>query len=150
MFQNESSTSHANDFVDDDEETSWGGVVFQADDIDSTDGIKKRRSNKKLVDEKVIRCKIFEVDELDSEEEELPCVIGMAATPPQNVNYLQKHRSKVRSKIFDSSGDKLTNIAGKRATNHSIKNGSKFWIGDSSEMSSCSGSSLAKPQPKTK
>ena len=152
IFQNDSSGSFANDFIDADEDTSWGGVVFQADDID---GIKKRRSNKKhLVDEKVIRCKIVEVDELDSEDEELPCVVGMAATPPQNVNYRQKHRSKVRSKMFDNSGDKLSKIAGKRPKNHStILNGggSKFWIGDSSEMSSCSGNiSPAKPQPKTK
>ena len=157
VFQDKSTQDESDSFVDkndfDDDDTSWGGVVFQADDIDETDAKKKpatkpaRFSVKKSVDEKVIRCKIVEVDELDTDEEELPCVVGLAATPPQaSVMFRPKKKPPSRLKMFES-------VSVERKTSNgfvSDKNGfagSKFWIGSSS---SGSASRKKKASPKKK
>jgi hypothetical protein len=170
LFQEESSKDES-EFVDDyddngdDDDNSWG-VVFTADDIDTTDGLKGTKTKKRRPtpvrktssDEKVIRCKIVEVDELDTDEEELPCVVGMAATPPQAAaSYRQRKRStnlrlknfvhgdKVDRKRFP---DKANGLNGHFPAKTNDVTASKFFIGSSSELSSCSGKSKAKVHKK--
>ena len=153
FFQEESSKEESeliDDNIDDDDDDASWGVVFTADDIDTTDGLKgtktkKRRPpvKKSSIDEKVIRCKIVEVDELDTDEEELPCVVGMAATPPQAAaSYRQRKRStNLRLKNFGEKSDRKRFPVPAKPSDLT---GSKFWIGSSSELSSCSGNSKAK------
>ena len=146
LFQDESSEDKIN--IPDDDDSSWG-VVFEADDIDETD-IKKRRANAK---KSVISCQILEVDELDTDEEELPCVVGMAATPPQ-ASFKFRPKKKTSLKPFDGDVRKTSLRASAfdgdvRKTSRIVaeKNGfSKFWIGSSSE----SGESGKKKTPKKK
>jgi len=159
IFQDDISKddSESDDAFDDDvdDDASWG-VVFAADDIDESDGVrgtknkgkKKRRSvaSKILVDQKLSPCKIEELDELGTDEEELPRVIGLAATPPQAINFRHRERHRSRLKMFDKGGesDCRTKIERKRVTKTETVVGSKFWIGSSSDMSSCSGNPQAK------
>lgn len=135
-----------NDDNDDDDDNSWG-VVFEDDfEIDETDhrgGGKKRRPTKKILDEKLIRCKITEVDENDFDEDELPCIVGQAATPPQATYQKQ---AAARKKVFGKIKSPIREEPrrSKRQVEKPKGPGSKFWIGSSSEISSPSTSTNPK------